>query len=399
MPDFGTRLLGFGLLATLFSGFGQTFFIGLFGGVWREEFGLDYAQLGLIYSAATLVSGLLIVKVGRWLDDIPLPRYTALAVLAFAAGCALVALAPSALWLIPGILLLRLCGQGLMGHIAVTTIARYFHAGRGRALALAQLGFPLSEALLPMLVVAALGVVAWRQLWWLAAVALLLLIPVLLRLCRELPAPILNDSPDISHASRRQVLRDWRFYAILPVTLTPPFVITGLFFHQTAVAEATDWTLPLLASAFTAYALLQVSGGLLAGFLTDRYTARRLMRFYLLPMGLGCLLLWQQSAAWQVFAYMGLLGLSAGAQGTLGGALWAELYGTRHIGAIRAMLHAVMVVSTAISPVLFGALMDAGIGMRSIGLVLGGYTLVVPLLLGGSVLRPSATDRRHTPAA
>lgn len=391
MPDSGIRLLAFGLLATLFSGFGQTFFIGLFGGVWRQEFGLDYAQLGLIYSSATLVSGLLIVKVGRWLDDVPLPRYTALAVLAFAAGCALVALAPSALWLIPGILLLRLCGQGLMGHIAVTTIARYFHAGRGRALALAQLGFPLSEALLPMVIVTALGVVAWRQLWWLAAVSLLLLIPVLLRLCRELPEPVLNDSPDISHASRRQVLRDWRFYAILPVTLIPPFVITGLFFHQTAVADATDWTLPLLASAFTAYALLQVSGGLLAGFLTDRYTARRLMRFYLVPMGLGCLLLWQQSAAWQVFAYMGLLGLSAGAQGTLGGALWAELYGTRHIGAIRAMLHAVMVVSTAISPVLFGAIMDAGIGMRSIALVLGIYTLVVPLLLGGSVLRPPAS--------
>lgn len=398
MPEFGIRLLGFGLLATLFSGFGQTFFIGLFGGAWRDDFGLDYAQLGLIYSSATLVSGLLIVKVGRWLDDVPLPRYTALSVLTFAAGCALVALAPSGLWLIPGILLLRLCGQGLMGHIAITTIARYFDAGRGRALALAQLGFPLSEALLPVLVVAALGVVAWRELWWLAAVALLLLIPVLLRLCRELPAPVLNDSPDISHASRRQVLRDWRFYVILPVTLTPPFVITGLFFHQSAVAEATDWTLPLLASAFTAYALLQVSGGLLAGFLTDRYSARRLMRFYLAPMGLGCLLLWQQSASWQVFAYMGLLGLSAGAQGTLGGALWAELYGTRHIGAIRAMLHAVMVVSTAISPVLFGALMDAGIGMRSIALVLGCYTLVVPLLLGGSVLRPPARGTRHTPA-
>lgn len=388
MPDFGLRLLSFGLLATLFSGFGQTFFIGLFGGAWRDEFGLDYARLGMIYSAATLASGLLIIKVGRWLDDVPLPRYTALAVLAFAAGCALVALAPSAFWLIPGILLLRLCGQGLMGHIAITTIARHFHAGRGRALALAQLGFPLSEALLPMLVVAALGVVAWRQLWWLAAIALLLLIPVLLRLCRRLPEPVLNDSPDISHSSRQQVLRDWRFYAILPVTLITPFAITGLFFHQAAVAASTDWTLSLLASAFTAYALFQVSGGLLAGYLTDRYTARRLMRFYLVPMGLGCLLLWQQSATWQVFAYMGLLGLSAGAHGTLGGALWAELYGTRHIGAIRAMLHAVMVASTAISPVLFGALMDAGVGMRSIALALGGYTLVVPLVLGGSVLRP-----------
>ncbi len=151
----------------------------------------------------------------------------------------------------------------------------------------------------------------------------------------------------------------------------------------------------LLASAFTAYALLQVSGGLLAGFLTDRYSARRLMRFYLLPMGLGCLLLWQQSANWQVFAYMGLLGLSAGAQGTLGGALWAELYGTRHIGSIRAMLLAVMVTSTAVSPVVFGALLDAGIGMRSIALAMGCYTLVVPLLLGGSVL---PTDRRQTPA-
>ncbi|WP_162299990.1 MFS transporter [Kineobactrum sediminis] len=381
-----TRLLAFSLLATLFSGFGQTFFIGLFGGAWRTEFDLDYAELGMLYSAATLTSGLLIVTVGRWLDHIPLHRYTAGVVMAFAVGCVVIALAPSALWLIPGILLLRLCGQGLMGHIAITTIARYFSARRGRALAIAQLGYPIGEALLPLLVVVALSLTDWRHLWWLAALALLMLLPVLLRLSVNLPAPT-EDTNSTSHASRRQVLRDWRFYAILPVTLTAPFIITGLFFHQVAVAEATRWSLTLLASAFSVYAILQVSGGLLTGFLIDRYSARRLMRFYLLPMGLGCLVLWWGESNWLVFAYMGLLGLSAGANGTLGGALWAELYGTRYIGAIRAMMHALMVVSTAISPVLFGLLMDGGMSIRSLALVLAVYALVIPLVLGGSVLR------------
>lgn len=382
------RLLLFGLLATLFSAFGQTFFIGLFSGLWREEFGLSHARISLLYSAATLVSGLLIIKLGRWLDEVPLHRYTAVVVIAFSSGCVLIALAPAAWVLLPGILLLRLCGQGLMGHIAMSTIARYYSSGRGRALSIAQLGFPLGEACFPLLVVAALASMHWRSLWWLAAALLLLLLPVLLQLSHAVPAVQEFTADGESHASRRHVLRDVRFYLILPVILTAPFIITGLFFHQAAVAAAMAWPLALLASAFVIFAICQVGSGLLTGWLIDQFTARRLMRYYLFPMGIACVLLWFADSRWLAFVYMGLLGTSAGANSTLSGALWAELYGTRHIGAIRAMQHALMVLSTAASPLLLGVLMDVGISMRALAAVMGCYALLVAPLLGAAVLRP-----------
>lgn len=387
------QLLLFGLLATLFSAFGQTFFIGLFSGLWRDEFGLSNARISLLYSAATLISGGLIIKLGGWLDDIPLHRYTAVVVVAFTCGCVLIALAPAAWVLLPGILLLRLCGQGLMGHIAMSTIARYFSSGRGRALSIAQLGFPLGEASFPLLVVAALGSMHWRSLWWLAAALLLLLLPLLLLLSRSVPPPETQTAADQSDASRRHVLRDQRFYLILPVILAAPFIITGLFFHQAAVVAAMQWPLALLASAFVVFAICQVGSGLLTGLLIDRFTARRLMRFYLFPMGIACLLLWLHSSRWVAFVYMGLLGLSAGANSTVSGALWAEMYGTRHIGAIRAMQHALMVLSTAASPLLLGVLMDSGVNMRALAAAMGGYALLAAPLLGGVVMRPGPVKR------
>ncbi len=385
------QLLLFGLLATLFSAFGQTFFIGLFTELWRIEFALSNARISMLYSGATLVSGVLIIKLGRWLDDVPLHRYTAAVVLAFASGCVVIALAPAAWVLLPGILLLRLCGQGLMGHIAMSTIARYFSGGRGRALAIAQLGFPLGEACFPLLTVLALGGLHWRLLWWLAAGVLLLLLPVLLRLTRAAPPVAELVATSEPHASRRHVLRDVRFYLILPVILAPPFIITGLFFHQAAVAAAMDWPMALLASAFVVFALCQVGSGLLTGGLIDRFGARKLMRFYLFPLGIACLLLWWHGPLWMAFVYMGLLGITAGANSTLSGALWAEMYGIRHIGAIRAMQHALMVISTAAAPLLLGLSMDAGISMQQLAAVLGCYALLAAPLLGGAVLRPGPT--------
>ena len=338
----------------LFSGFGQTYFVGLFSGRWRAEFELGHAELGLLYSMATLASGMLVIEAGRWLDRVAVPRYTGAVVLAFAAGCVLVAIASEAWLLVPGIFLLRLSGQGLMSHIGITTVARHWTTGRGRALSIAQLGFPAGEALFPALLVAASTLLSWRANWIACAgVFLVVVLPVMLRLARRVPDVFEGTEHGAGDLDRRAVLRDLRFYLVLPIVLVPPFVVTGLFFHQGAVAEAMQWPLALLASAFVVYAVSQVAGGLLAGWVIDRIGTRRLLRFYLFPMALGCAVLWLGEHRALAFGYMALLGLSAGAGGTITGALWVELYGTRHIGAIRAMQHALMVTSTAASPVLF----------------------------------------------
>lgn len=383
------ELLAFGFLATLASGFGQTYFVGLFGGQWRADFDLSNAALGTIYSAATLVSGLTMVEAGRWLDRAPLRGFTAVVVLAFAVACGLIAVAPVAWMLFPGLLLLRLCGQGLMGHIAITTVARHATTARGRSLSIAQLGFPVGEAVLPGLVVAALALGSWRAVWWACAVVLVaVVLPALMRLGRGVSSTGSASDDSEPGASRRDVVRDRRFHRILPVVLAPPFVVTGLFFHQAAIAEGMGWPLSLLATAFLAYAGTQVGGGLLGGWVIDRWTARRTVRFVLVPMALGLASLATDDAPVVAFVYMALMGLSAGAGSTVAGALWVELYGRRHLGAIRAMQHAVMVVSTAASPVLFGAAIDAGLEVPHLGLLLAGGAVLA--MLGVGRVAPSA---------
>ena len=62
------------------------------------------------------------------------------------------------------------------------------------------------------------------------------------------------------------------------------------------------------------------------------------------------------------------------------GALWAELYGTQHIGAIRALVHTVMVLATAASPVLAGAMLDRGLNPSDIAQLFAGYALSASLL-------------------
>ena len=382
------RLLAFGLLACFASAFGQTFFISLFNPQWMQEFDLGHGEIGALYSTATLLSGLTLIQVGKLLDDVPLVKFTALAVLAFAAGCLFIANVTEPAWLVAGFFMIRLCGQGLMGHIAVSSMARFFERGRGRAISIATLGFPLGEAIFPSLVVVTVAALGWRGSWMLAAAFLVLFIlPLLAWLPRQAP---LADPARVAQEPgyrRRDVLRDPRFYFLLPIMLAAPFIITGLFFHQATLAVAQGWSLALLASAFVAFAMAQTASSLLTGVLIDRFGARRLLHVFLWPLGVGAILLLHVDTAWMAFAYMAMAGFSAGANGSLSGAIWAELYGTRHIGAIRAMFTAMMVFSTAASPVILGIALDKGWGMPALAAIMGLYALAVGPLCGSAVNR------------
>ena len=126
-----TPLLTYGVSLTFLSSVGQTFLVPLFVPHFLEAFALSEGGLGMLYSGATLGSALLLSWVGRWLDREHLHRFTLgvlglLAAAAFpVAGAWHVAVLGVAL---PGV---RLGGQGLSSHTALTAMARYFETGRG----------------------------------------------------------------------------------------------------------------------------------------------------------------------------------------------------------------------------------------------------------------------------
>lgn len=375
-----SRFLTYGFLAALFSSFGQTFFIAMFGGQLRAEFDLSHGQFGTLYSAATLCSGLTLIWLGAQMDRIPLGRYTAIVCLGIGGACLLMGAAPSAIVLALAFFALRLTGQGMLGHLAVVSMARAFTVSRGKAVSLASMGHPAGEAILPIVAVALSAGIGWRGAWLsFGAVLLIAMAPLMLWLLRAPgaashgadesgPSTARGDGRDSGKPGReektglRDIVRDPLFYLLLACVLAPPFIQTALFFHQVALADARDWSLSWLASCFIGFAAAQVTAGLVTGPLVDRFGTIRLLPVYLVPLGTATGLLAFVTHPLGALAYLVLAGISAGASFTVLGALWAEVYGTARLGAVRGLVQAMMVLSTAAGPVLFGALLDRGVG-------------------------------------
>lgn len=375
----------FALTAALCSSLGQTFFIGLFGGEFRAAFDLSDAAFGTLYSTATLASGLLMFWIGGLADHVALKRAALLVAVLLAAGAATIAGSAGPIGFAIGLFLLRLAGQGLLGHLAVVAAGRFATARRGRALAMSSYGFILGEALFPSLVALALESLSWRDVWWsLSLVAVVLVGPALYALGRPLIGdPSADASEEASpppRVGRARLLIDPNFLRVLLIVLVPPVVVTALFLHQAAIAERQGWSLLLVGRGFMAFAACQFLASFAAGRLIDRFGARPLLRVQLLPLGLALLALGGLDATPSLWAMFIGLGLTAGVNSVLAAAVWVELYGTRQLGLVRGVFMALMVVSTALGPIALGLLLDAGVTLWSIGIAVMGWVVLVPPL-------------------
>ncbi|MDT8409368.1 MAG: MFS transporter [Wenzhouxiangellaceae bacterium] len=379
----------FALLAALFSSVGQTFFIGLFGADFRAEFELSDTALGTIYSGATLVSGLSMFWLGGLADHLSLRRAVVLVLLVLAGGAALISVAGSGWMLLPGLFLVRLAGQGLMGHLGVVAAGRYALRRRGRALAMVSYGFILGEACFPPLVALLLDTWDWRLVWLSASLIILALgVPVLYWLARPLVGNPAADQENAGSDSsttallmrRSKLFTNAQFLRVLTIVLVPPVLITALFLHQGAIAERQQWLLIDVGKGFVLFAMAQALAAFLSARLIDRFSARVLLRFQLLPAALGLLslgLLASSPSLWVMFAG---LGITAGLNGVIAAAIWVELFGTRQLGMIRGVYAALMVLSTALGPIALGALLDFEVSLLAIGLAVTAYAVLVPML-------------------
>jgi MFS family permease len=382
------RFLGFGFLAAFASSFGQTYFIGIFGPALQSEFGLSHTAWGTIYLIGTLASSALLPFTGKLIDQVPLHRYSLYVGSLLILACGVTSLVSGVVTLLAAIFLLRHTGQGLMSHIAITTMARYFQAGRGRAIAIAALGYSVGEALLPLLAVVAIAAYGWR--WTYSGAALfigLLILPILLLLiiksdhhppdesCAK--TPFLKElKPQTQSWTRGEVLHDPRVYLLLPGLLAPSIISTAMFFHHLMLADAKGWSHTWVTGSYMIYAVATIVMTLATGNLIDRLGAVRLVPFMLFPLILAMIVVASFSNPYIVWLYMILLGINSGLVHTLVAAMVAELYGSAHLGAIRSLFTAVGVFGTALGPVSLGSLVDWGFSIEQVCLLFAGYAAV-----------------------
>lgn len=390
--------LATGALLSFLSSFGQTYFISIFAGEIRSQYGLSNGDWGLIYMIGTAASAAVMVFAGGLADRFRVKQLGITVILLLGLSCMLMALNPIAAALPLLVFLLRFFGQGMTTHVASVAMARWFIATRGRALAVAAMGFMLGEATLPLIMVWLKSHVDWHIIWIGCAVFCLAMTPVLFRLLRleRTPQSVAKEDQSTGlfgkHWTRADALRHPLFWAMAPAVMSFSGFGTAFWFHQVHFADIKGWSHLSLVAVFPFGTITLFFSTIVYGWLVDRVGAVKLLPFYLIPYVVAFILHWYApTLGWTALAVI-MMGAAGGGQATLLNACWAEFFGTLHLGSIKAATTALMVLGSAIGPGLSGWLIDNGVGfeIQMLGYSATFAVAAILLLYPVSVARASA---------
>ena len=375
------KVILFGFIFTFFSSFGQSFFLGLFNSSIRDTLSITHGQFGSIYASATLISSLILVWFGKKIDDINILKFSYLVIILLAFSCFFFSKISSIYYLFFAILLMRFSGQGMMSHTASTTISRFFTKSRGKALSTSWFGLSTSEFILPVLIIYLLTIYDWRNIWLTISIIIIFFLPIVsfflvknLRLeSREIDNEINKSIKKIKDWKRIEVLKDYRFYIISANMLAMPWIATGTFVYQSFILESKNWGPYIIAQSFMVYSIMSVITLFISGFLIDKFTSRKILIYMNLPLLLATIVIIYFNNPVTAFIFLGLIGISNGLANVLGSSTWAEIYGVKHIGSIKALTTALMVFSTAFGTAFFGILIDRGFSIENIAVISGIY--------------------------
>ena len=382
------KIIIFGFIFTFFSSFGQSFFLGLFNSPIRNELGITHGQFGNIYAMATIISSVLLIWVGKKIDEYQIFYYSFFVIILLFLSSLFFSFINSIFLLAIGIFLMRFSGQGLMSHTSTTTISRFFEKSRGKALSTIWFGLSSAEFILPVFVTYFFVIYSWRTVWQGIAVIIILFLPIVIfNTIRsvKLESREKDQNPKINLKikswRRVEVIKDFRFYIVSLNMLAMPWVATGVFVYQSFITESKMWSIYTIPKAFMVYSITSIITLFFSGFLVDKFTSRKLIPLMNIPLLFAMLVLFYNKQEISAFIFLGLIGVSNGLANVLGSSTWAEIYGVKYIGSIKALTTALMVFSTAFGTALFGALIDRGYDIENIALIAGIYIIVSLVLL------------------
>ena len=382
------KIIIFGFIFTFFSSFGQSFFIGLFNSSIRADLSITHGQFGSIYALATLVSSFSLIWIGKKIDDFALIKFSFFVIFLLFFSSIFFSFINNIYLLLVGIFFLRLSGQGLMSHTATTSISRYFSLNRGKALSVTWLGLSAAEFIMPITIVFFLSIYSWRSIWLSIGLLIIIFLPLLsfltikkIKLSSREEKNVNLKKNNIISWKRREILLDPKFYLISLVMLALPTINTGVFVYQSFILESKGWGDFVIAKSFMFYAILSVGTLFIAGPLVDKFTSRKLLPYMNIPSLLAMIILFYFDNYFFAYFVLGLMGISNGLANVLGSSTWAEIYGVKYIGSIKALTTSMMVFSTAFGTAIFGIVIDFGYSIEFIALLSFLYIITANILI------------------
>ena len=371
--SYDPKLLLYGFLIVFFASYGQTFFISLFNTEIRFYYGLSDGEFGLVYAISTLFSSFILISFAKLIDHIDLRVYSLIVTGGLLlASIGMVLQLNNIFYLFIIIFLLRFFGQGAMSHAGETSMARYFGNNRGKALSIATLGGMAGVMFLPYIVLNYFDNIEMKQLWLYVSISIVVFIPfIFLALSNQkvrhnkFNEDLINDPLNLKLRTR-DIIKDKKFYIYLPLSIASPFISTGLMFHQIYIFDQKGWSLEMLGNGYILLGFFSIIGLLIGGPFIDKFHTKKTAITALGPLFLSVIILLFFDSVFSLIIYMSLYGLNMGISTPFIGSLWAEIYGVKSLGTVKALLHAGSVFASALSPLVFGYLIDWGYGVTTI---------------------------------
>ena len=374
--------------------FGQTFFISLFAGEIRQAFNLSHGEWGFIYSGGTLASAIAMLCFGGYVDKYKITLNIKIVIISLSLVCLTMTFV-SLVWLLPLIIFgLRFFGQGMLIHIPAVAIGKWYGKNKGKALSLSIMGFSIGEAIFPVIFVSLFMLIGWRNSWLVGTVILLFILPIIITLLSNERVPNskqenLSDQFGMGskHWKRRDVLKNWVFWAVIIPFLIPPIFSTAFFFNMVHLTEVKNWSLITFTSLFPFYTGMSIITTLASGWMLDKFGVEKILPFYLIPMAAGLLIFSYSNTYLTAAIGFGFLGMTQGLAMTIGGTFWPTYYGTKNLGSVRSLSTSTMVFGTAIGPAVVGKLLDIDVNYNFILLGMSVLAVIASLSLWITMLK------------
>jgi MFS family permease len=376
------RKLSFGWMLTFLSSFGQTYLISLYVTEISAEFAITEGNFGAIYAVCTVAASFIMLTVGHTVDHISVKKVTASTIFCLAFSSILMGFSYHIAFIFISLIGLRLTGQGMLSHISMTILSKFYDQNRGKAISFSTLGFSSGEIILPLLLTLLIGWFSWR---WAMIGSGILLILYLIRLYFT----------DLSHFNKQlskgrpsslslvkdfgSIVNDKRFLILMPSSFAISFAVTAVIFYQYVFVGQKGWSPQLYAAFYTGYAVMRLLFSLAGGVWVDKFSAEKMFRFYLIPLTLGLLAFALINSIMGALIFLLLMGITVGMSGTIKSSILAEVYGIEKLGAIRSLFTMFMVISSALGPLIVGWMIDSGYSIKTIMLSLFGFLVVCVL--------------------
>ncbi len=400
----GWRIVVLATITAALTGPGQTVGVSVFVDPMIETLGLTRSELSTAYLMGTLLGALALLPVGRRIDRVGVRRAMTAIGIGFGLGLLVMSGVQGFVTLVLGFTLIRWLGQGSLYLVSTLSITPWFERRRGFVFGLSTTATAVLMSFTPIVLGVAIGLFDWRVAWIIAAFAIWLIVVPIARFGivdrpsdvsqfpdgDPAPHPSEPPPPEAISSTRREALRQRRFWLLALVIGATSMLVTALNFHQISLLGDQGLTVTEAAAMFLPQVLGTLVAGLVMGALADRVPARFLLMTSMALLTLSLLLAARLSPGPIILVYAIVLGAAAGAGRPLVATLLPRWYGLAHIGSIQGVAALAGVAASSVGPVALSLPSEALGGYGPAALVL----VAIPVVIGLAALTISEPEFR-----